>query len=307
MRVFIIVLLLLSASPAKMIKPTIGISIDRIYGVDTKGNSFKTIFWLWSVSSVDENYTMDSIEFVNGLSVTKLQRYVEIKGNKVWTSEKIKGEFAIRWDLRKYPFDVQNLKIIIEDGNYNCKELSFQVDANSILNQSLYVNNWRLKGMLKDKIECHILYTSYGDPSLNEYSTSKYSRLIYSIEIERGVLREGMTVLLPIGLAFLIAWLGFLVYRDYGIKTTLFLSSLFLLLGVKSAVDSSLHVEGMTLVDYYILFTFIGIIFYLITILLSMYVKNDNTVKKINSISMFYTMVVYILCNTWITLWFLKH
>ena len=305
LRTVAILLMLLSFLSASKV-PKIGISIDKIYDVDTKGNSFKAIFWLWSVSSKDENYTMDTLEFVNGININVLQRYVEAKDDKVWTTEKIKGEFSSKWNLKEYPFDVQTLNIILEDGDYDCNELSFKADRNSILNQDIYINGWKIEGMLRDKVYCHTLYTTYGDPTLDEYSESKYSRLVYSIDVSRGTLREGMTILLPIGLAFFISWLGFLVYRDYAIKTTLFLSSLFLLLGIKSDVDNSLHVEDMTLVDYYILYTFIGILVYLVTILLSMYIKDDKLVKKVNSISMVYTMILYIAFNTGTTLWFLK-
>ena len=302
----LLVLLLSMAINAKPIQPTIGISIDRIYDVNTKGNSFKAVFWLWSVSSLDENYTMESLEYVNGLNMTELQKYIEVKNKKVWTTKKIKGEFAVKWDLKKYPFDTQTLKIILEDGDMDCEDLVFKIDKNSILNQDLYINNWNLKGMLRDNTYCHTLYTTYGDPSLDEYSESTYERAVFSIDVVRGKLREAMTVLLPIGLAFFISWLGFLVYRDYAIKTTLFLSSLFLLIGIKNNIDSSLHTDNMVLVDYYIFFTFVGIMVYLITILLSMYVKNDKTVKTINRVSMVYTMVLYILFNAGVTIWFLS-
>ena len=303
----ILFLLLLAVSiNAKPIQPTIGISIDRVYDVNTEGNSFKAVFWLWSVSPVDENYTMDSLEFVNGLSVTELQKYTEAKAGKVWTTKKIKGEFAVKWDLRKYPFDTQTLKIILEDGDYDCEDLVFKIDKNSILNQDLYINNWNLKGMLREKTYCHTLYTTYGDPALNAYKESSYSRIVFSIDVVRGAVREGMVILFPIALSFFISWLGFLVYRDYAIKTTLFLSSLFLLIGIKTGIDKSLHTEDLVLVDYYILFTFIGIMVYLVTILLSMYIKNDNVVKKVNRVTMVYTLVLYVLFNAGATLWFLK-
>lgn len=277
-------------------KVKIGVYVDYIYGFSSDNNNFKMIVWLWSVS--DSNYTMNDLEVVNSVNAETLMSYSEFKDGKYWVSKKLKLTMVHIWDLKRYPLDKQFVNIIIEDGDKDIKSLMFEDDTNSKLSPHLHVNGWlpNLKANIWGSCSLHKMDSNFGDPDLN-CNKSTYSQVKYSFVLDRDTKRGVLTVMLPIIMSFFIAWLGFLITRDFAIKTTLFLSSLFLLIGSKTVTDAkTIGFSGTTLVDLMQGITFTAIFIFLISIIYSLRNQkvSDKQMMLVNNILAIVVLIGYV-------------
>jgi len=281
----------------------IGMYIDDVWSLSPDSHTYHAMVWVWSVS--DSNYTMENLEVVNAVSVKTLFKFDEIVDGMYWTTKKMDIELVHKWDLRSYPLDKQQIEIIFEDADNDSNQLKFKYDCDSSLSSALRINGWIVdtKRGIKGEVIDKQIDTTFGDPSLNS-TDSFYSRATFSLEVDRDTNRGVLTVFLPIIMSFFIAWLGYWINRDFAIKTTLFLSSLFLLIGSKTIIDKKLMgYSGVTLVDYMQGLSFLGIFLFLGTIIYSLRsvgVVTNERMQYINERLAVIIGVSYLLAFAWL-------
>lgn len=333
MRKFLLIIFLtltLFASE-KRIEPKAGIFITSLHSIDISNRSFDVIFWSWfvhkspsykpyltteitNIKDVQNFYELeDKIKIPNRTLTFKGEKKIENVKNQfvissyekntsdfIWHSQKLKATILHNWNLKNYPFDEHALEIKIEDADLDCQKLKFIPDIkNSGISKELKLDGWDIKGF-KISEKPHIANTNYGDPTLND-GKSSYSEITATIYIKRDGLRDFLNIFIPIYLAFFVSWLGYFIHNRHDTKVSLFLASVFMLIGNKYIIDSTMPPTTIiTLVDKVQILTFIAIAIFIFVVTVSMFLNTkeaERLEKRLNKYVMIGVTLFYILGN----------
>jgi hypothetical protein len=301
-----LLLLLLPASPCLAQKDSckLGIYINSLYDFKLEEKNFIADFWLW------QTYKNDSLNFENVVEVTNSKSAefshfsYEKKANINWTSQKCKAQVRQDWDVSRFPFDNQVLRIEIEDSKYNSSQVVYVVDGeNSRIDSSFNSKEWCIK-RFSVKADEHIYKTTYGDPELS--GQSAYPRVVVEIEISRcNSWRMLIKMLTGAYVAFLISCLVFFISsQNQDSRFGLCVGGLFTAIGNKYIVESIVpSTSGSSLMDnvHSITFAFILLIVCIIIVSLRLFESGDDRKKqlslKLDRWSFFSVIILYILIN----------
>ena len=120
----------------------LGLYITSIRNIDFALNSFNADMWMWLHQKYHDkkeyeaihNEKLDSTEpwfewsdavDENQGGQPKITRYSEENDEEkkmVWKSLKVSTQFKKKWDLRKYPFDTQEISIKIESSEFDTSQ-----------------------------------------------------------------------------------------------------------------------------------------------------------------------------------------
>jgi hypothetical protein len=282
----------------------VGIYINSVYDFRLDEKSFMADFWMWMI------YKNDSINFENNMEVRN-SKTVEFTNYSLeeqealnWASQKCKTQIMHKWDVSRFPFDEQRMKIEIEDAEHDTSSVVYIIDkANSKLDQSAINTEWYVAGFnIKDTI--HTYATTYGNPKLS--GCSSYPKIIAEVILRRssswillGKMLTGAYV------AFLIACLVFFLSSEYqDSRFGLCVGGLFAAIGNKYIVESMVPTSTTnTLMDnvHNLTFAFILLIVLITIITLNLYQSGDEKKtalsKKIDRIAFFSIITVFALIN----------
>ncbi len=320
---------------SKKIEPKVGIFVTSLHNLSITNSSFDVIFWTWFIHNSDKYKPYATTEVTN---LKDIQSYYQLENkvktsrrsqntiknkkkgsisnskfilsssekrgdNWIWNTQKFKATILNNWNLKNYPFDRHELKIKIEDAYFDYTDLKFIPDIeNSKISQDLKIDGWSIKNLTLEEKE-HLIETTFGDPSLNN-GKSSYSELITTIYIQRDGLRDFVNIFIPIYLAFFISWLGYFIRGKHEMKVSLFLASIFMLIGNKYVIDSNMPTTSViTLVDKVQILTFITVTLFIFIVSISMFFNNrkrEKAEKRLNIISMLSITIFYIAGNIYL-------
>ena len=167
--------------------------------------------------------TLKSIEFVNG-DIHSME-FFETKtiGKEHYVQGRAKGDFRFEADYSAYPFDKQIIPIQLEHSTINDDKVRIVVDSTSYLMSGVEGTKWGLPGdiSLKDMIFEKALFTTdsrlynsnFGDLTLKN-SKSKYSRMTYSIYVQRISTPYMLKFLIPLIIILGLAYLVFFIEAE---------------------------------------------------------------------------------------------
>jgi hypothetical protein len=171
------------ASPPE--KLLIGVYVTGLGDLDPAKKSFSASFWVWSVGSAATVGSLNNLEFPNAIKVESPNALSEPTPKGVWVQRKIVGSFRHGWDLRRFPFDRQLLRIQLEESERDTSRLTYVADkANSSIDPDIKLAGWQLSSaelVTTDKQ----YHTSFGDPRLASGSPSAYARAELQLLLER--------------------------------------------------------------------------------------------------------------------------
>ncbi len=110
----------------------VGVFVSNIYEINFTTGSYKASFWLW-FKSTDEKYEPEKyIEIVGGRDI-KVDAFAtdRLPDGRFYRSAKYTATINQPWDVRWFPFDTQNLKLIIESSSDDASKLRFIPDKKS--------------------------------------------------------------------------------------------------------------------------------------------------------------------------------
>ncbi len=284
---------------------SIGIYINSIYDFRLDEKSFTADFWMWL------NYKNDSLTFEDGLEIpnSKFAEFshfgVERKSGTTWATQKCKAQMMHQWDISKFPFDKQQLRIEIEDSQYDTTRLVYKADKeNSRIDTTFNSNEWFIESF-DINADIRTYGTTYGNPELS--GTSSYPRIVAEIIIKRNnswlMLGKMLTGAYA---AFLISCLVFFVSSEnQDSRFGLCVGGLFAAIGNKYIVESVVPSSTTnTLMDnvHNLTFMFILLIVGVIIISLSLF-ESEDPFKKVKSllldkIAFFSIVALYGIINT---------
>ena len=239
-----------SAQDVKPDTVSVGIYITSIHDIDFKQKEYTVNFWLWL------KYKKRAFDFYNNLevpqakTVTKSFVTVDSSGDRIYMQMKLQCVMKDTWKIGNFPFDRQNLRLSLENSQYDSRYMVFVPDiVGQHFDQRFTLRGWTIDSCLVSTgIKAY--ETAFGDESLPKPHT-EYSAFRIRLVINRDASGLFWKMFLGMYIAFLIAYVCFYIHAD-GIDSRFGLSvgSLFAVIGNKYIIDSALpESTSFTLVD----------------------------------------------------------
>lgn len=284
----------------------VGIFVTNLYDFNIGEGQFITDFWTWALYKNKEFNFQDAQEVPMSKSAVFNNYYSETRGDLIWTQKKCTAKVIHDWDVKKFPFDKQVLKIRMEDAQKDTSDIIYTADvANSKVDQNLTLEEWNIDTMILKEFN-NVYNTSYGDPDLPD-GESVYPSVIASIYLTR-LHSWNIFIKLVTGVyvAFMIALLAFKILPpDSESRIGLAVGGLFSAVGNKYIVESIVPSSSQTtLIDHIhnITFAFILIIVVCIIYITRLYFIQDYTkATKWDKWSFRISLWAYIAINVVIT------
>lgn len=165
----------------------LGSYLTSLYNVDSDRGIFSADIWLWTKSHAPLNYRPgDNLE-ISYLSsqfpLVYLGQSTEIlQGMTHYSQKKIQGTFLHDFDLAKFPFDRQKLKIYFEDADLNIEKLRFSPDKSSGFDPAISIDGWKIID-IEAKTDVKKYQTNFGN--FTKPLDDAYSRIVLEIVLKR--------------------------------------------------------------------------------------------------------------------------
>ncbi len=291
----------------------VGLYVNCLYDFDMAGKSFMSDFWMWMNYKNDSLEMSDAIEIPNSKAIEFSHFSVEKKGDINWATQKCKAQMIHQWDVSKFPFDVQRLRIELEDAKYDTSQVVYVADtANSKIDCSFDSKEWQMLSLTVTS-GARSYMTTYGNPELA--GSSSYPRVVAEFVIKRHNSWLMLFKLLTGAyVAFLIScFVFFISSENQDSRFGLCVGGLFAAIGNKYIVESTVPSSTInTLMDdvHNLTFTFILIIVAIIILSLSLFNSgNERKIRlslKLDKWTFWTLLVLYTLVNV-VLIWRAAH
>ena len=180
----------------------------------------------------DQNLSPASFELMNGRAVSKEKIYEEVtnESSEVWY--RIQANLFITPEFKNYPFDSQNLKIIIEDSKYNTSTLIYSTLTDFTgIDDRFTLSGWNIESY-NFNVEEH------------EYPWGEeYSQLVYTVKLARETGPTIVKILLPPIIFCIVSGLSFFFKADkithrLGLGTSMLISAVMFHLSQTSSLPA---------------------------------------------------------------------
>ena len=277
-----------------------GVFINSIYDLDFPGESYKIDMWVWCTYKDSTIQMNEWIEFPNTKEYNFSNAVIESRGELRWMTMRANGEIIKKWDVRKFPFDKQELNVGL---GYSFDTATYNVKAD-VLNSKIDPD-FKLEGWTVDRVDfkrsIKTYQTTFGDPQLTG-GTSVYPEFDIDIFISRS---NSMMTLMKLILGLIIAFtISCCVFFIKPINTDprfgLCVGGLFTAVGNKYITDSAVPAtNAMTLIDYLHLITFLCIFLIVIQSVISLMIYEKDTdasralSKKFDRLSFLFVVLLF--------------
>lgn len=229
---------------------SIGIYITSIHDIDFKQKEYTISFWLWLKYKNRDFDFYNNLEVPQAKTVTKSFVTTDSSNEKIYMLMKLQCVMKDSWRIANFPFDRQNLRLSIENSQYDSRSMIFKADTlGQHYDQRFTLRGWSIDScLLSTGIKNY--ETGFGDETLARPHT-EYSSFRTRLVITRDASGLFWKMFLGMYIAFLIAYVCFYIHSD-GMDSRFGLSvgSLFAVIGNKYIIDSSLpESTSFTLVD----------------------------------------------------------
>ncbi|MCX6664660.1 MAG: hypothetical protein NT038_01170 [Euryarchaeota archaeon] len=179
-----------------------GIYVISIGNFEFTKGSYTLDFYLMFTWD-DKNLSPSSFEFMNGRALSKEKIYENYQNDSSEVWYRIQANLFITPEFNNYPFDTQNLKIIIEDSKYNISSLTYDAMDNVVgIDDQFSIAGWKIK-------------SSNVDVTDHDYPWDEtYSQLVFTIALEREAGPTALKLLLPPIIFCVVSGLSFFFKAD---------------------------------------------------------------------------------------------
>lgn len=258
----------------------IGCYIVSLHNFNFREKEYTARFWLWMLYDSPEIEFHDDVEIPNAKTL-HFDAIVDdsTEGNK-WVQLKITATMKETWHVKDYPFDEQELHIIVENSKYDARTVVFVPDTvGQYYDPDLVVEGWHIKDF---KVETGVNHyaTGFGDATLDK-PESDYSKFIITIKLQRSAWGLFFKIFLGMYVAFAIAFVSFWVDSEHTeSRFALPVGGLFAAVGNKYIIDSYLpESSAFTTVDILHGATFVSIFITIAFAALSLKYEDDGNLK----------------------------
>lgn len=165
---------------------TTGLYLSQIFGLNVKENNFSCDFYVWfRWEGNDELKPLDSFEISNGKIDSKNIIEQTKKGNTNYACARVTATVVEFFQLQRFPMDSHHLLIEIEDGKEAEQTLKYVNDEkNTGVDPRVMVRGFAIS-KAHSEVVTHTYKTNYGDPTLPPGNESRFSRFIFTVQLDR--------------------------------------------------------------------------------------------------------------------------
>jgi len=173
------------ASPAAALKKFhSGVFINRIDNFDVKTGVAEVDFWYWVVCD-GEAPTLQNLELSNGKLEPAGEVITQKRDGKHYISRRYIAQAKCAIDMKRFPFDRQQLRLSFEDSELTGDQMVFLPDTvNSGIDSSFRMNEWEVKG-IDYSVDSHHYSSSFGYLDIPTGQGSDYSQFNVMITLQR--------------------------------------------------------------------------------------------------------------------------
>jgi hypothetical protein len=241
----------------------VGAYINDIQEVDTARGSYTIDFYVWfrwkspivdptdSIevmnSNAMENTTSSSTGGVSGRPFP--DQPVDMPDGSKYQGFRYQGVFSMNMDLHRFPFDIQQLTVVLEDVNQDNRQLEFIPDSTPVtINEQVTIPGFEI-GTPTLTVINHTYPTNFGD--LTAPPNPTYSRVVLAVPVARDALPYLVKIMLPIMIVVLITSLIYMIpARLEEARTGIGITAMLTMVALQWTTDSDLpSVEYLMMVD----------------------------------------------------------
>jgi hypothetical protein len=278
-----------------------GIYITSIHNIDFKAKEYTIDFWLWLKYKNKKFDFVQNLEIPQAKTVTKSFSTIDSSDGQVYLLMKIQCVMKDSWRIENFPFDLQKLRLSIENSQFDAKSLVFVVDSfGKHFDSRFTLRGWNIDSLIVLTGK-KVYETNFGDNTIKTPHT-EYSNFKVRISISRDAMGLFWKMFLGMYVAFLIAYMCFYIHADsIDARFGLCVGALFAVVGNKYIIDASLpESTSFTLVDTLHGVTLIFILLVITSAAISLNMTKQNKLKQANRFDMVVAqalLLVYIIMN----------
>lgn len=161
----------------------IGAFIISLNDFNLANNSFMCDFWYWALYKNKDLDFRTMMEITPSINYQLKSSFVNELPGSYWYQANIKAEVRKNWNVKNFPFDEQEINVIIESTEGDTSTLVFTSDEeNSKIDPKLHLNEWTIKSSTFKSYDSDYS-TTFGNPDLK--GSSVYPGFKMSITIAR--------------------------------------------------------------------------------------------------------------------------
>ncbi len=306
----------LAEVPATAEVVTVGAYMVNIYSIDFRSDTCCITAYVWFTWTGEADPTA-TLEFANAVEDWQLKAtktFITPKkladGSK-YQEMRVNGRFYQPYDLQEYPLDSQQIALYLEDSRRTVNEAVYLADTeNAGVDASMNIPGWTVSGLTSQTM-IHDYQTDFGDSSAGPDST-RFTSLVYSVEIERDISYFYWKLLFPLVIVLLTNWLALLLRPHWidlrtGMPATALLTLVFLQVTYSSGLPETAY---LVLMDKIYVLAYAMIIITLLQIIWSNHrlkqgehgviheVRRLDVASAIVQFSVFWTVLIYFIVTT---------
>ncbi len=259
----------------------VGLYLLNMGKFDVATGSFTADFYL--SLKCEKNCSTPNFEFMNGRAATVEK--MEDKPNEKFY--RIQANLNSPVDLKNFPFDQEEVQIIIEDKEKTSAQMQYvPLLSESGIDKSIVFTGWNIDGWRAEVYEHE--YPIYGE---------KYSQYVYTIDISRIALSSFLKTFLPVIFIMLIVLASFVIDPDkVATRLTMTGSSLVAAVMFHVSISNQIPPVGyLTFADKFMVLTyFVLLVSFVIniTLLELQERKQHELIEKIHRATEFSTLII---------------
>jgi hypothetical protein len=252
---------------------------EQIYAEDAAKEKLSTIWW-------------PDPEFINtgAKDITNETLYIYPDGRVEYVLG-FASDFWTAFDYRRFPFDLQNLKIVLSSFIWNKDWLVFTSDPSELDYSKSEAITFKEKAV--QKIDVEILNEKRG------FEPDTYSTFVATISVKRNPAFYLYQVFVPNFIVLLVAYCIFFINpKEFASRLTIGLTSLLVFTATKFVIDRDLPRLGyITLLDkLFFIFYFCGVITVIVSLIERIMMERKHpTAKKIDKYARIYVPILFII------------
>jgi len=281
-----------------------GIYITSIHDIDFKQNEYTVDLWLWLKYKNKEFDFVHNLEIPQAKSVEKSFSTIDSSGGRIYLLMKLQCVMQDSWKINNFPFDRQQLRLSLENSQYDSKSLVFVPDTlGKHYDPRFVLKGWNIDSFLITS-NVRLYETAFGDDNQPKPHT-EYSAFRVRISIKRDANELFWKMFIGMYVAFLISYVCFYIHADnIDSRFGLSVGSLFAAIGNKYIIDASLPESiSFTLVDALHGLTLFFIFLVITSSAYSLWLVKKNKIKQANRFDMVAAqtlLLIYLIINIYL-------
>jgi hypothetical protein len=277
----------------------VGAYIIGLHDINFHEKEYTIRFWLWFVYDNPDFDFSKQLDIPNAKEIGPPEIINDSVDGKAWTIMKMKCVMKESWDVQDFPFDMQHLRLQIENTLFDKRSLIFVPDVKgSRFDEKEAIDGWTI-------VNFHVMgkendyETGFGDSSSNYQVFSTFN---IEMDIERNAWGLFLKIFIGMYIAFLIAIISFTPHpSELEPRFGLPVGGLFAAVGNKYIIDSLLPESStFTLVDTLHAFTFFAVFITLLVSAISLKFHDAGKTElsmRVNQVGSRFVVIFYVLAN----------